>query len=60
MINEGLRASEVINRIRDLLHKAQLEKAPLHKAKYSIRFIQSVENLSRRLELGVHLWHVFD
>ncbi|HZE68296.1 MAG TPA: ATP-binding protein, partial [Pyrinomonadaceae bacterium] len=30
MINDGMRASEVIKRIRDLLHKAPLEKAPLN------------------------------
>jgi len=30
MINDGLRASEVIKRIRDLLHKVPLEKAPLN------------------------------
>jgi C4-dicarboxylate-specific signal transduction histidine kinase len=30
MINDGMRASEVIKRIRDLLHKAPLEKTPLN------------------------------
>jgi len=30
MINDGLRASEVIKRIRDLLHKSPPEKAPLN------------------------------
>jgi signal transduction histidine kinase len=30
MINDGMRASEVIKRIRDLLHKTPLEKAPLN------------------------------
>jgi predicted ATPase/signal transduction histidine kinase len=30
MINDGIRASEVIKRIRDLLHKAPSEKAPLN------------------------------
>jgi C4-dicarboxylate-specific signal transduction histidine kinase len=30
MISDGMRASEVIKRIRDLLHKAPLERAPLN------------------------------
>jgi C4-dicarboxylate-specific signal transduction histidine kinase len=30
MIKDGMRASEVIKRIRDLLHKSPLEKAPLN------------------------------
>jgi C4-dicarboxylate-specific signal transduction histidine kinase len=30
MIDDGMRASEVIKRIRDLLHKAPFEKAPLN------------------------------
>jgi signal transduction histidine kinase len=57
MIGEGMRASEVIKRIRDLLHKNSPEKAPLNINETIQQVIALVDNdvLSSRIELKVEL-----
>jgi C4-dicarboxylate-specific signal transduction histidine kinase len=48
MINDGLRASEVIKRIRDLLHKTGHEKAPLNINEIVEEVIELVDSDMRR------------
>jgi PAS domain S-box-containing protein len=51
MINDGLRASEVIKRIRDLLHKAAPEKAPLNINETVQEVIELVDSDLRRSKI---------
>jgi C4-dicarboxylate-specific signal transduction histidine kinase len=51
MINDGLRASEVIKRIRDLLHKTPSEKAPLNINETVQEVIELVDSDVRRSKI---------
>jgi predicted ATPase/signal transduction histidine kinase len=57
MINDGIRASEVIKRIRDLLHKAPSEKAPLdiNETVQEVIALASSDVLRSEVELRVNL-----
>jgi len=57
MINDGLRASEVIKRIRDLLHKSPPEKAPLsiNETIQEVIALVSSEVLRSKVELRAEL-----
>lgn len=57
MINDGLRASEVIKRIRDLLHKAETEKVRVNINEIIEEVIELVDSDLRRsrVELGTEL-----
>jgi PAS domain S-box-containing protein len=57
MIRDGMRASEVIKRIRDLLHKAPPEKAPLNinEAIHEVIALVSSDVLRSRVELKAEL-----
>jgi C4-dicarboxylate-specific signal transduction histidine kinase len=51
MINDGLRASEVIKRIRDLLHKTPSEKAPVNINETVQEVIELVDSDLRRSKI---------
>jgi C4-dicarboxylate-specific signal transduction histidine kinase len=55
MINDGLRASEVIKRIRDLLHKAAPEKVPVHINEIIREVIELVESDLRRSRIELQM-----
>jgi PAS domain S-box-containing protein len=57
MITDGIRASEVIRRIRDLLHKAPLEKAPLNinETAQEVIALASSDVLRSKVELRTEL-----
>ena len=57
MISDGMRASEVIKRIRDLLHKAPAEKAPLNinEIVQEVVALVSGDVLRSKVELQTHL-----
>jgi signal transduction histidine kinase len=57
MIRDGMRASEVIRRIRDLLHKTQVEKAPvnINETIQEVMALVSEDVLKSKIELQVQL-----
>jgi len=57
MIRDGMRASEVIKRIRDLLHKTDVEKAPLsvNETIQEVLALVSSDVLRSKIELQVEL-----